>query len=311
MNEEVKLSREERTQLEAANAEALGNEIAGLSGHYQGGLWNYKAFWIHSDRIHDLFKRMTPLKKSDRARLWEAFTAAREVVREKQDGERRYHQWLFEKKKEAVQGCMEELEELLEKPSKEDPDIEQILFLQDSIRLMSEPGWQGYPDTPDVALLSTRLHQRASDKENSEIKRVCSKLRRKAAKFLEKGAEEKFAELTICIDRIKSERGRTGVQKLKSRLREFRNRVLCPILLREQKEQLLKRAEEMLEGAGGLEDLAREEPEQAAPGTPVVQDDGGNSKSAAPAPTPGSVKAPAGVDAILSELEMSVARKKG
>ena len=305
MSDEVKLSREERTQLEAANAEALEKEIAELGSHYEGGRWDFKAFWLHSDRIHDIFRRITPLRKNDRARLWEAFSLAREAVREKQDEERKYQQWLFYKRKEAVEGCMEELEELLEKPSKDDSDIEQILFLQDSLKLMSEPGWQGYPDTPDAALVSMKSGRKASEKENSEIKRLCSKLKKKAAKFLEKGAEEKFEELSRRMEEIKFKKGSMSGQKLKSRVREIRNSILCPILLRDQKELLLKRAEEIAGGKGAAGEQGHDEDEAASP--PDVPKNG---VSSPPDRDQDAVKQ-RNVESMLNEIEMSFARKKG
>ena len=311
MSDEVKLSREERTQLEAANAEALEKEIAELASHYEGGRWDFKAFWLHSDRIHDIFRRIKPLRKNDRARLWEAFSQAREAVREKQEAERRYHQWLFEKRKGSVLGCMEELEELLDRPSKEDSDIEQILFLQDSLRLMAEPGWQGYPDTPEIALVSMRRGVKASEKENAETKRLSSKLRRKAARFLEKGAEEKFRELSRRMEELKDKKAGVSGQKLKGRIREIRTAIMCPILLREQKELLLKRAEELAGGKASLEETEGGRAEATVPAEERVEGGTRDKSVVPPVETDRDAAKQRDVDALLNEIEMSVARKKG
>lgn len=312
MADQVKLSREERTQLEEANAEALEKEIAGLGDHFVKGRWDYRAFWAHSDRIHETFKKITPLKKSDRARLWDLFSDVREKVREKQDAERRYIQWLSDMRHDAVRGFIEEMEEILARPSKSDSDIEEIIYLQDSLRLMTQEGWQGFPDTPDVAMASQRMAGSPAGRDAAEMKRSALKSRKKSSQFLERGAAEKFAFLEKEIAEIEEKGGQMSQARMKSRMREIRKGILCPILLGEQKERLLRKVEGIM-GASepGLEDEAalsgpagRTGP--GAGGGP----EGGASKPAGKIAGGSKRKSKPEVEALLGEIEMSLSRKK-
>lgn len=312
MTDQVKLSREERTQLEDANAEALGKDIAELVEHFSEGRWDYRAFWAHSDRIHETFKKITPLKKSDRARLWDLFSDAREKVREKQDAERRYSQWLSDRRREAVRGYMEEMNEILAKPSKSDSDIEEIIFLQDALRLMTQEGWQGFPDTPDVAMAAFRTAGSQAGREAAEIKREIQKSRKKSSQFLEKGAQEKYAALEKEIAEIEDKGGRVSPARLKARLREVRKGVLSPILLGEQKERLLKR----IEGMTGVPEAGQEEQAaetvSAAEKKPAAKAraEAGSARKAEKIAGGRNRKPGTEVEALLGEIEMSLSRKK-
>jgi len=311
MTDQVKLSREEIAQLEEANAEALEREIASLAGHRAGGSWRYREFWAHAARIHDSFRRMKPLRKSDRARLWIVFTEVRELVKSRQEQERKYSEWLTGIRREAVEGVTSEVEELLASPGKEDSDIEELIHLQEAMRLMAEGDWSGFPDTPQVSLIVHRLKTNEGGRESEEIKKTLSKLRRKVSQFLDKGAAAKISEISALIGELREKGGSPASHSRKGRAREIRNSILSPMLLRDQKEKLLKELDEALNPPGAAEGRETERELEAVEKMAETSPEGAAVPEKDEKAKPGRRKEKARVEALLDEIESAVSKKKG
>jgi hypothetical protein len=321
MNEIDKLSREEKAQLEAANAEALEKEVASLGRHLESGGWNYRAFWEHSDIIHKAFQRVRPLSSADRKRLWKIFSMARDLVKQKQDVERKYTKWLLGLRREAIKGYLQELNELLQKESKNNEDVDLILHFLESLNLMMKEGWEGYPDTPDVAMLSCRSEGKYSGREMMEEASSLEKLRKKCAAFLSEESRKMFDAIALKIAEAEKRSAELSSGRLKSLTRELKNEIFVPILNKSQKEKLLRRVEKLQKMTGRItgdseENGNRGEEKAAAEDRRSRSEEAGFLKNAPPAAglLPAekirrTVKSRE-VEALLTAIEMDLLKRK-
>ncbi len=72
----------------SANAAAIESQIQSLkSGHWNLFKRQYKDFWAHAKQVSQMFKTLKPIRRDDRERLWEMFSAICEKTKRKQHSE--------------------------------------------------------------------------------------------------------------------------------------------------------------------------------------------------------------------------------
>ncbi len=74
-----------------ANAHSLEGEIQSLASQHWSGIMctqrDYGAFWAHAKEVSQMFKTLKPIRREERERLWQKFSAACEETRDRQNSE--------------------------------------------------------------------------------------------------------------------------------------------------------------------------------------------------------------------------------
>jgi len=278
MAEVAKLGREQLDQLAEANAEALEKEIAALGLRQKGKDLDYRGFWRESEKVHEIFKKISPLKKGDRQRLWRVFSAVRAKVRSVQEKEREWKLFLQGKLDAQIGGLAEELDEILEKKTGEPEEVENLLYLVNCLKDACRGEFKSLPDTPDTAFILARMKDKTA--LDAEIRGKTLREIERAERFLKRTSKEKFTELKDSIQRLEADFGKISLPALKKMLRGINKEVMGPYLVKAQKLELKQIVEGMFKSfqKGAKKD---ESPaEKPAPGKRVLDKKGGTAEKA-------------------------------
>jgi len=232
----IKLSREQIKQLSDANAESLQKEIVELKMLGVKEDLNYKDFWRKSEGIHSIFKKITPLEKSERRRLWILFQEVREKVKEKQAKEKEVEKRVFEKTSKEIISLLEEVKEIIAKEAAEPYEVETLLFSLEQIKLVSKGDISALPDTPEKSFIIFRLKKKLVYEENLE--KEIAKTIKEADKWLKNVAKIKFEEIKASLNKLEVEIDLLPLSKLKKALKTISNEIMGPYLVKQQKEEL-------------------------------------------------------------------------
>ena len=232
----ISLSREQIKQLSDANSESLEKEIVELQILGTKADLNYRNFWLKSEEIHSIFKKINPLEKSERKRLWTFFQEVRNKVKEKQAREKEIEKSAFERASREVFALIEEIKEIISKEDREPFEVETLLFSLEQLKLAAKGDISALPDTPDKSFLIFRLKKKLKYEENLE--KEIARTIRKAEKWLKNLSKKKFEEIKISLDKLESQIGSMPLSKVKKALRAISNEIFGPYLVKQQREDL-------------------------------------------------------------------------
>lgn len=236
MTKEIKLSKEEFNQLAEENAQLLNKRILLLSELLKKKNLNSKKFWIQSKEIHLLFKKITPLHNADRVHLWKLFEDVREEAREKFKKEKLYEKVIEKRFEIEINSLIDELSTLIKSDTNKPFEIEYVLFLSQQLSSLLRGDFENLPDSPDLAfVLARRKGRKLLNK--SLIGRI-ERYLMKCQTFLDTASNQKFCEIMESIQSLsKSE---TPKNKTKNLMKQIRKEISHPILVKDQKEKLIK-----------------------------------------------------------------------
>lgn len=236
MTKEIKLSKEEFNQLAEENAQLLNKRILLLSELLKKKNLNSKKFWIQSKEIHLLFKKITPLHNADRVHLWKLFENVREEAREKFKKEKLYEKVIEKRFEIEINSLIDELDTFIKSNTDKPSEVEYLLFLSQQLKSFLKGDFENLPDSPDLAfVLARRKGRKLLNK--SLIGRI-ERYLIKCKTFLDTASNQKFCEIMESIQSLsKSE---TPKNKTKNLMKQIRKEISHPILVKDQKEKLIK-----------------------------------------------------------------------
>jgi hypothetical protein len=236
MTKEIKLSKEEFNQLAEENAQLLNKRILLLSELLKKKNLNSKKFWIQSKEIHLLFKKITPLHNADRVHLWKLFEDVREEAREKFKKEKLYEKVIEKRFEIEINSLIDELDTFIKSNTDKPSDVEYLLFLSQQLKSFLKGDFENLPDSPDLAfVLARRKGRKLLNK--SLIGRI-ERYLIKCKTFLDTASNHKFLKIMESIQSLsKSE---TPKNKTKNLMKQIRKEISHPILVKDQKEKLIK-----------------------------------------------------------------------
>jgi hypothetical protein len=129
-----------------ANAWSIETEINRLQSEYSDplGLWRqYDGFWAHARRISVMLKTLTPLFRENRERLWAAYSAACEEMRQAQARERKARLNDSREKRELVMSKIREAYFQAQEAADSAEFAEADTLLSEALAWMKN-GWEGF-----------------------------------------------------------------------------------------------------------------------------------------------------------------------
>ncbi len=254
------LSREQINQLSDANAELLEKLILELQIFGKKPRINYRQFWQKSEEIHTLFKKITPLKKADRRKLWVFFEEVRKRIKERQAFEKEIEKLVPEKISTEIMLLIGEIREVISKERVEPFEIENLLFSLEQLKSVKKGDILSLPDTPERAFVVFRLKGKLKLDEN--LKKLMQKTIEETEKWLKLMSQNRFEEIICNIEQLKREKLQVPLPQIKKVLRTITNEIMEPYLVREQKEKLQREVKKLYEEIAELTKSKKPEEEQ-------------------------------------------------
>lgn len=233
----VKLTKEQLKQLAEANAEALEKDIMNLQKLCESKDVNFQEFWQKSNKIHKIFKKITPIEKVDRERLWDLFLNVRLMVKQRQEKERVLKQILKERTIKEIFFLVSDAKDLIVKENKEAYEVEMLMFFIEKLESLLKGDFSSLPDTPETAFVAVRLKKLKFD-EN--IRKEILNTLKVGRKCLNKIADKKYRELKESIIKIANEMNKVPPLEINRHLKSIYSEITGSYLLKQQKDKLKK-----------------------------------------------------------------------
>ncbi|MCX7829631.1 MAG: hypothetical protein N2445_01025 [Acidobacteria bacterium] len=242
----LNLSREQIKQLSDANAEMLEGKIFDLQLFGREKNVDFKKFWQKSEEIHSIFKKITPLEKSARKRLWTFFEKVRDDVRKRQAKEKEIEKIAFERVSNIVLCLIEEIKEIISKETSEAFEAEILLYSLEQLKSLTKGEISSLPDIPEKTFISNYLKSRnyLIDKSVQKDALGCIK---EAEKWLKAISNKKFEEINVALSDLENNISQLPISKVRRIVKTLTNEILGPFLVKQQKEELKKKVEKFYE----------------------------------------------------------------